>query len=331
MSISESRRLLRRRFLHLTAGAAVFPITSRLARAQAYPSRPVRLIVPFAPGGTTDVLARLIGNWLSERLHQPFIIENRPGGGANIGTEAVVNAAPDGYTLLIVSPANANNTTLYDKLTYNFLRDIAPVSGIASAPNIMEVNPAVPTRTVGEFIAYARANPGKISFGSAGTGTSQHLSGEMFKMMTGLDLIHVPYRGEAPALTDLLGGQVQLMFLTMASSIEHIRSGKLRPLAVTAKIHVDALPGVPTLAEFLPGFEASVWFGIGAPKNTPIDVIDRLNMEIEASFADPKMKAQLAGLGAIPMSMTPAVFGRFVTEETEKWAKVVKFAGIKAQ
>ena len=314
MRTSESRRLLRRQFLHLTAGAAVFPITSRLARAQTYPSRPVRLIVPFAPGGTTDVLARLIGNWLSERLHQPFIIENRPGGGANIGTEAVVNAAPDGHTLLIVSPANANNATLYDKLSYNFLRDIAPVSGIASAPNIMEVNPAVPTSTVGEFIAYASANPGKISFGSAGTGTSQHLSGEMFKMMTGLDLIHVPYRGEAPALTDLLGGQVQLMFLTMASSIEHIRSGKLRPLAVTAMIHVDALPSVPTLAEFLPGFEASVWFGIGAPKNTPIDVIDRLNMEIKASFADPKMKAQLADLGAIPMSMTPAELGKSLPE-----------------
>jgi tripartite-type tricarboxylate transporter receptor subunit TctC len=323
--------LLRRRFLRAMAGAVVIPITSRIAQAQSYPSRPVRIIVPYAPGGTTDVLARLIGHWLSERFHQPFLIENRPGGGANIGTEAVVNAAPDGHTLLLVTPANANNATLYGKLNYDFLRDIVPVAGIARAPNIMEVNPAVPATTVGEFIAYSKANPGKISFGSAGTGTSQHLSGEMFKMMTGLELVHVPYRGEAPALTDLLGGQVQLMFLTMASSVEHVRSGRLRPLATTAATRVRELPNVAALAEFLPGFEASVWFGIGAPRNTPLDIIDRLNTVINESLADPSMRAQLADLGAIPMTATPVEFGKFVAQETGKWAEVIKFAGIKAQ
>jgi tripartite-type tricarboxylate transporter receptor subunit TctC len=320
-------KLPRRTFLYLTAGAAALPAVSRIARAQAYPTRPVRIIVGFPPAGGADIVARLIGQWLSERLGQQFIVENRPGAGSNIGTEAVVRAPPDGYTLLLVTSPNAINATLYDKLSFNFTRDIAPVAGLTRDPNVMEVNPSVPVKTVPEFIAYAKANPGKINMASAGNGTGGHVAGELFKMMTGVNMVHVPYRGAGPALTDLIGGQVQVMFDVMTSSIEHIRAGKLRALAVTSSTRSEALPDVPTMGEFVPGYEASNIRGVGVPRNTPAEIIDWLNKEINAGLADPKMKARFADLGATVLAGSPADFGRLMAEEVEKWAKVVKFSG----
>jgi tripartite-type tricarboxylate transporter receptor subunit TctC len=301
---------------------------SRVAWAQAYPTRPVRIVAATAPAGTADFLARLMGQWLSERLGQPFVIENRPGAGTNIGTEVVVNANPDGYTLLLVAPANAINATLYDKLNFNFISDIAPVAGIVRAPNVMVLHPSVPAKTVPEFIAYAKANPGKISYASAGTGTSLHMAGELFKMLAGNDMVHVPYRGTAPALTDLLAGQVQVMFDNITTSIPHIRAGKLTALAVTTATRSPMLPDLPTVSDFLPGFEASAFFGVGAPGRTPAEIVDRLNTEINAAFTDPKMKTPLADLGTL-LPGSPADFGKLIVEETEKWAKVIKFAGAK--
>ena len=320
----------RRKFLHLAACAVALPAVSRIARAQTYPSRPVRIIVPFAPGGSTDIIARLIGQWLSERLGQQFVIENRPGAGSNIGTEVVVNAPPDGYTLLLVGASSAINATLYEKLNFNFLRDITSVAGIISIPFIMAVNPSVPAKTVSEFIAYAKVNPSKVNMGSGGNGTAGHLSGELFKMMAGVNMIHVPYRGEALALTDLLGGQVQVMFGTMPASIEYIRAGKLRPLAVTTASRLEALPDIPTVGEFVAAYEASGWQGLGAPKNTPADIVDKLNKEVNTGLVDPKLKARLADLGGIVLAGSPVDFGKFIADETEKWAKVIKFVGVKA-
>jgi tripartite-type tricarboxylate transporter receptor subunit TctC len=301
------------------------------AAALDYPTKPVRWIVGYPAGGSTDILARLVGQWLSARLGQQFIIENRPGAGNNLGTEQVVRAAPDGYTILLVNPANAINTTLYDKLSFNFVRDIAPVAGLIRVPNVMEVNPSVPVKTVPEFIAYAKANPGKINLASSGTGTSVHMSGELFKMMTGLAMQHVPYRGSAPMLTDLLGGQVQVTFDNMPSSIEHIRAGRLRALAVTTAMRSEALPDVPLVADFVPGYEASAWFGVGAPKGTPPEIIALLNKEINAAVADPNVRARLVDMGGMMINGTPAEFGKIIAEETEKWAKVVKFSGAKAE
>ena len=322
----------RRRFLHLSVGTAALPALSRLARAQIYPTRPVRVIVGFPPGGPSDILARLIGQWLSERLGQPFIVENRPGATGNIATEAVTHAPADGHTLLLVVPANAISVALYDnlKLNFNFIRDTTPVSGISIGPLVMEVNLAIPVNTVPEFIAYAKANPGKINFASPGNGAVIHLCGELFKMMTGVNMVHVPYRGSAPALTDLLAGQVQVMFADTPSSIEHIRAGKLRALAVTTAMRSEVLPEIPTVSEFVPGFEASNWFGVAAPKNTPPEIIDKLNKEINAALAEPKIKARLADWGAAALAGSPTDFGKLITEEAEKWGKVVKFAGIKA-
>ena len=320
-------KLPRRQFLHLAAGAAALPALARFAWAQTYPSRPVRLIVPIAPAGATDILARLMGQWLSERLGQPFVIENRPGAGTNIGTEVVVRAPADGYTLLLVSSDSAINATLYEKLSFNFIRDIAPVAGIVRLPFLMLVNPSVPAKTVPEFIAYAKANPGKINMASPGN--APHLAGELFKTMAGLNLVHVPYRGGAPALTDLISGQVQVMFLSPAASIEYIRSGRLRALAVTSATRWEGLPDLPTVVDFLPGYEASAWFGVGAPKNTPSEIIDKLNKEINAALSDPKIKARLADLGGTVLSGSPADFGRLIADETEKWGKVIRAANIK--
>jgi tripartite-type tricarboxylate transporter receptor subunit TctC len=319
----------RRRFLHLAATVALLPAVSHFARAETYPSRPVRWIVGSTPGSSPDVFARLMGQWLSERLGQQFIIENRPGAGTNVATEAVVRAPADGYTLLIVLAANAINATLYDKLSFNFIRDIAPVAGIVRVPQVMEVHPSFPAKTVPEFIAYAKANPGKINFGSAGTGTSIHVAGELFKMMAGVDMVHVPYRGGVTALTDLLGGQIQVMFDTSPNSIEYIRAGKLRALAVTTAERSESLPGIPTVSEFVPGFEVSSWWGAGVPKNTPAEIVDRLNNEINAGLADPKIKARLAEVGGTVLPGSPADFGRLIAEETEKWGKVVRFSGAK--
>jgi tripartite-type tricarboxylate transporter receptor subunit TctC len=301
------------------------------AAALDYPTKPVRWIVGYPAGGSTDILARLIGQWLSVRLGQQFIIENRPGAGNNLGTEQVVRAAPDGYTILLVNPANAINTTLYDKLSFNFIRDIAPVAGLIRVPNVMEVNPSVPAKTVPEFIAYAKANPGKVNLASSGNGTSIHMSGELFKMMTNLAMQHVPYRGSAPMLTDLLAGQVQVTFDNMPSSIEHIRGGRLRALAVTTAMRSEALPDVPIVADFVPGYEASAWFGVGAPKGTPTEIIELLNKEINAAVADPNVRARLVDMGGMMINGTPAEFGKIIAEETEKWAKVVKFSGAKAE
>ena len=323
-------KLPRRRFLHLAAGAAALPAVSRFAWAQAYPTRPVRLIVPFGPAGASDITARLIGQWLSERLGQQFVIENRPGAGGNIGTEAVVRAAPDGYTLLYVTTPNAVNATLYDKLNFNFIRDIAPVAPIVRFPYIMVVNPSVPAKTLPEFIAYAKANPGKINMASVGIGSTPHINGELFKVMTGTNMVHVPYRGAAAVMTDLLSGQVQLYFGTTASSLEYVRTGKLRALAVTIERRLDALPDIPTVGDFVPGYEASNWYGIGAPRNTPVEVIEKLNKETNAGLADPKIKARIADLGGSVLTGSPADFGRLIADETEKWGKVVKFVGIKA-
>ncbi|MGE5780427.1 MAG: Bug family tripartite tricarboxylate transporter substrate binding protein, partial [Hyphomicrobiales bacterium] len=312
-------KLPRRYFLHLAAGAAALPAVSRVARAQAYPTRPVRLIVPVAPGGAYDLVARLMGQWLSEQLGQPFIIENRPGAGTNIGTEAVVRAPADGYTLLLVAAANAINATLYDKLNFNFIRDIAPVAGITRAPEVMVVHPSVPAKTVPEFIAYAKANPGKLTMASGGIGSLSHVAGELFKMMAGVDMVHVPYRGQGPALTDLLGGQVQVMFAITVASIEYIKTGRLRALAVTAATRSDALPDIPTVGEFVLDYEASNWFGVCAPKATPAEIVDKLNKEINASLAEPKIKARLAEWGATALPGSPADFGKLIAEETEKW------------
>jgi len=324
-------KLARRRFLHLAAGAAALPAASRIARAQTYPTRPVRIIVGFAAGGAFDIVARLMGQWLSERLAQPFIVENRPGAGTNIATEAVVRAPADGYTLLLGGAVNAVNATLYENLKFDFMRDIAPVAGIIRFPNLMEVNPSFPAKTVPEFISYAKANPGKVTFASTGIGTTQHLSGELFKMMTDINMVHVAYRGAPPALTDLISGQVQVMFGPLPASIELIRAGKLRPLAVTTTTRSEALPNIPTVGEFVPGYEASGWNGVGAPKNTPAEIVDKLNKEINAGLADPNIKARLADLGGTPLAGSPADFGKLVADETEKWAKVVKFSGARAE
>jgi len=324
-------KLPRRQFLQLAAGAMALPTLPRSARAQSYPTRPVRIIVGFPPGGATDITARLMGQWLSERLGQPFIVENRPGAGGNIATEAVVRAPADGYTLLMALLNNAVNTTLYDKLNFNFARDIAPVAFIGSGPYVMLVNPSFPAKTVPEFIARAKANPGKVNFASAGIGSGPHLAGELFKIMAGVDIVHVPYRGGGPAITDLLGGQVQAYFPTTPPSIEYIRTGKLRALAVTTAIRSEALPDVPTMAEFLPGYQADGWQGIGAPKSTPIGIVEMLNKEINAALADPKNKSRLADLGSAAMPMTPAEFGKLIGDETEKWAKIIRAANIKPE
>jgi tripartite-type tricarboxylate transporter receptor subunit TctC len=323
--------LPRRHFLHLAAGAAAFPAVSRIARAQAYPTRPVRMIVGFTPGGPTDIAARLMAQWLTERFGQPFVVENRPGAGSNIGTEAVVNSAPDGYTLLVVSTSATVSTTFYRNLNFNFLRDIAPVAGIVRVPLVMVVNPSVPARTVPDFIAYAKANPGKVNMASVGNGTTPHMAGELFKMMAGVDMLHVPYRGASPALTDLIGGRAQVMFEGMLSLIEHIRAGKLRPLAVTPATRSPLLPDVPTVGEFLPGYEASVWFGVGAPRNTPAEIVERLNKEINAGLADPTLKARIGELGGTALAVSTAEFGKLFAEDAEKWGKVVRAANIQPE
>ena len=323
--------LLRRQFLHLAAGAAALPALPRMTWAQAYPSRPVRWVVPFPPGGPAEILARLFGQFMSERLGQPFVIENRPGAGGNIGTEAVVRSPPDGYTMLLVTTANAINASLYERLNYNFIRDIAPVAALIRVPAVLEINPMVPVDSVPAFVAYAKANPGRLNMASAGNGTIQHVAGEMFKMMTGLSLQHVPYRGQAPALTDLIGGQVQVMFDSMPASIEHIRAGKVRALAVTTTARSDVLPQRPTVRDFVPGFEASAWYGVAMPANTPQVNVDKINEEINAAFVDPRIKGQLLDLGGTILAGSAADFAKLIVDETEKWAKVVRFAGIKPQ
>jgi tripartite-type tricarboxylate transporter receptor subunit TctC len=321
----------RRQFLHLAAGAAVLPTLPRIALAQTYPTRPVRLIVTFAAGGSPDIIARLMGQWLSERLGQPIIVDNRPGAAGNIGTEIGVRAPPDGYTLLMALSVNAINASVYNNLSFNFMRDTAPVASIASTPLIMEVNPSVPAKTVPEFIAYAKANPGKISMASGGKGAPGHVAGELFKMMAGVDMVHVPYRGDALVLPDLISGQVQVYFGVMPASLGYIRAGKLRALAVTSATRQEALPDVPTVGEFLPGFEARGWYGIVVPKATPAEIVGKLNQEINAALADPNMKKRLTDLGVAVFAGSPADFGKFIADETEKWAKVVKFAGLKAE
>src|SRR5262245_18920580 len=319
----------RRKFLHLAAGAAALPALSRVARAQAYPSKPVRIVVGAAAGSSPDIVARLLGQWLSERLGQPFVIDNRPGAGSNVGAEAVVRAAPDGYTLLQVAATYAINATLYEKLNYNFIRDIAPVAGTMRAPLCMVVNPSVPANTVAEFVAYAKSNPGKLNMASAGIGTTPHLAGELFKMMAGVDLTAVHYRGGGAGRIDLLGGQVQAMFPSTAASIEYIRSGKLRALGVTTSIRLEELPDVPTISEFVPGYEASTWFGVGAPRNTPTEIVEKLNRATNDALADAKIKAQLANLGGTVLALSPADFRRLIVAETEKWDKVIRAANIK--
>jgi tripartite-type tricarboxylate transporter receptor subunit TctC len=321
----------RHQFLHLAAGAAALPVVPRLARAQAYPSRPVRIIVGFPPGGGSDIFARLIAQWLSERLGRPFTVDNRPGAGSNIAAEAVVRAPADGYTLLLLGPSNAINATLYEKLKFNFILDIAPVASIARAPSVMEVHPSIPANTVPEFIAHAKANPGKINYGSQGIGSVGHLAIELFKMMTGVNLVHVAYRGGAPALIDLLGGQVQVYIGGMPESIGYIRGGNLRALAVTTASRSEALPDIPTVGEFVPGYEANTWWGVGAPKNTPVEIISKLNKEINAALASPVMKARLSDLDGKVLPGSPADLGNLIAADTEKWAKVIRAANIKAQ
>src|SRR5215831_18527572 len=322
-------KLPRRNFLHLAAGAATLPVVSHIAWAQTYPTRPGRIIVGFAPGQAIDIVTRMIGQRLWERLGEQFIIDNRPGAGGNIATEAVVRALPDGYTLLAIGSNNLINATLYQRLSYNFIQDIAPVASIYRVPQVMEVNPSFSANTVPKFIAYAKAHPGEISFASAGNGSVAHVTGELFKMMTGVNMLHVPYRGAPPALTDLIAGQVHVMFDNMPSSIEHIRAGRLRPLAVTATMRWQGLPDVPPLGDFVPGFETSAWAGIGAPKNTPAEIIDTLNREINAALADPTIKARFAELGGEVLGLSPSEYGKRIAEETEKWAKVIKFSGAK--
>jgi tripartite-type tricarboxylate transporter receptor subunit TctC len=319
----------RRTFLHLAAGAVALPAVSRITQAQGYPSRPVRWIVGYTPGGGNDIFARLMGQWLQERLGQPFVIENRPGAGSNIATEVVVNAPADGYTLLLANFANASNASLYGNLKFDFIRDITPIAGIVRVPNLMLVNLSVSPKTVPEFVAFAKANPGKVNMGSAGIGSTGQLAGELLKMMAGVDFTHVPYRGNAPALTDLLGGQVQLLFASLPSSIEYVKTGKLRGLAVTSAMRSEASPDLPTVAEFVPGYEVSSWYGIGSPKNTPAAVVETLNREVNAGLADPKLKAQLADQGGIGMAGSPADFSKLIADETEKWAKVIRSANIK--
>jgi tripartite-type tricarboxylate transporter receptor subunit TctC len=321
--------LPRRTFLHLTAAAIVLPAVSRMAIAQAYPSRPLRLVIGYPPGGSADLTARLMGQWLSERLGQPVVIENRPGAGTNLATETVVRAPADGYTLLLVAPANAINATLYDKLGHNFVRDIAPVAGVNRFANVMEVHPSVPAKTVPEFIAYAKANPGKLSMASSGAGSTIHVSGELFKMMTGINMVHVPYRGSAPALTDMISGQVQVMFDNIPTSLPHIRAGKLRALAVTSATRSDLLPDIPTVADFIPGYEATAWYGLGAPRGTPADIIAKLNATVNEILADTAVKSRFAEMGATVISTSPANFAKYMADETEKWGKVVKFSGAK--
>jgi tripartite-type tricarboxylate transporter receptor subunit TctC len=323
--------LPRRKFLHLAAGAAALPAVSRIARADTYPSHPVRLLVGFAAGSTTDILGRLIGQWLSQRLGQQFVIENRPGAGGNVAAEEMIKSTPDGYTLYMVPPAVAANAALYPHLNFVFLRDATAVAGVVRVPNVAEVNPSLPVKTIPELIAYAKANPGKLSFESAGIGTASHLAGQLFNAMTGANLQHVPYRGDGPAMVDLIAGQIQVGFATMTASIGHIRSGQLRALAVTTLKRSDALPGVPTVAETVPGFEASSWFGIAAPKGTPADIVEILNRETNAGLADPTIKARLDDMGGMALTGSPADFGKLITDETEKWGKVIRDAGIKAE
>jgi tripartite-type tricarboxylate transporter receptor subunit TctC len=319
----------RRQFLHLAGGGALLPALSKFASAQTYPARPIRLVIGYTPGGSADLTARLMGQWLSERLGQSFVVENRPGGGTNIATESVLRAPPDGYTLLLAAPANAINATLYDKLNFNFVRDIEPVAGIIRFPNVVVVNPSVPVKSIPELIAYAKANPGKLNMASSGNGSTIHMSGELFKMLTGTDMVHVPYRGGAPALTDLIAGQVHVMFDNIPTCAEHVKSGKLRGLAVTSTTRSDVLPDLPTVADFLPGYEASAWYGIVAPKNTSADIIGKLNKEINSVLADPAAKTRFAEVGAILLPGSPADFGKLLADETEKWGKVVKFSGAK--
>jgi tripartite-type tricarboxylate transporter receptor subunit TctC len=319
----------RRRFLQLATGAAASPVVSRIASAQMYPTRPVRIIVAQAPGSGSDIAARLMGQWLSERLGQQFVVENRPGAGGNIGTEAAVRSAPDGYTMLLVVSSNTVNATLYDKLNFNFIRDIAPVVGIYVVPLIMEVNPSFPAKTVPEFITLAKANPGKINMASSGIGSAQHVAGELFQFMTGVKLVHVPYRGSTPALTDLLAGHVDVFFDVSPSSSPHVKAGRLRALAVTTATRMETLPDIPVMADFVPGYESSAWLGFGVPKATPAAIADMLNREVNAGLADPTIKARIADLGGTVLPGSPAEFGKLIADETEKWAKVVKFAGIK--
>jgi tripartite-type tricarboxylate transporter receptor subunit TctC len=321
----------RRQFLRLTAGCTALPTMFGLGWAQAYPTRPVRLIVPFTPAGGTDVMARLLSQPLSVRFGQQFIVENRPGAGGNIGTEAVVRAPPDGYTLLMILTPNAVNATLFEKLNFNFIRDIAPVAGISREANVLVVHPSIPANTVDGFVAYVKANPGKVTMASSGNGTSPHIAGELFKMMVGVNMVHVPYRGAGPALTDLLGGQVQVMFPTMSSSLAYIKDGKLRPLALTTSTRSEVLPDVPTVGDSLPGYEASTWYGVGAPKNTPTEIIEKLNREINSILAAPPMKAQLATLGNSTLLLSPAQLGKLVADETEKWGKVIRAANIRPE
>ena len=324
-------KLSRRTFLHLAAGTTALPVASRMAWAQAYPARAVRVVVGFTPGSAPDIVGRLMGQWLSERLGQPFLVENRPGAGGNIGTEAVVRAAADGHTLLLVGAPNAINATLYDKLSFNFLRDIAPVACIERTSLVVVVHPSLPVRTVPEFIAFARANPGKISMASAGIGSTTHVAGELFKMMTSIDMIHVPYRGGGQAMTDLIAGQVQVSFMGLLVAIEHIRRGKLRALALTTAARSDVLPDIPTVGEFVPGYEASAFWGVGAPRNTPAEVINKLNREINAGLSDPRIRSRLADGGGTVLAGSPADFGKLIGDETGKWAKVIKAAGIRPE
>jgi tripartite-type tricarboxylate transporter receptor subunit TctC len=324
-------KLARRQFLHLAAGATALPAVSRIAWAQTYPARPVRVVVGLTAGSASDIVARLVGQWLSERLGQQFVVENRPGAGTNIAAEAVVRSVPDGYTLLLAASPNAINASLYDKLSFNFIRDIAPVAAISREPNVIVVNPSLPTRTVPELIAYAKANPGRINMASAGNGTTSHLAGELFKMMTGVNMVHVPYRGGGPALTDLLAGQVQVFFPPMVVPVGQIRAGKLRALAVTTATRSEALPDIPTVGEFVPGYEASVWFGLGVPKGTPAEVINKLNQETNAALTDIKIKARMAESGGTVLPGSPADFGKLIAEETDKWSKVVREANIKPE
>ena len=324
-------KLPRRQFLHLAAGAAALPVLPCIARAQAYPSRPVRIVAAFAAGGGVDITARLIGQWLSDRLGQPFVVENRPGAGGNIGTEAVVNAASDGHTVLLATVPNAVNATLYEKLNFDFIRDTAPVAGIIRVPMVILLHPSVPATTVPELIAYAKANPGKVNMASAGTGSAPHMAGELFNFMAGVNMVHVPYRGQGPALSDLLGGQVQVYFATTPGTSDFVRTGKLRALAVTTATGAEVFSKLPKVGDFVGGYEASQWYGMAAPKNTPVEIIDRLNREINAALTDPRMRAKFAEIGGEPLAGSPSEFGRLIAEETDKWGKVVKFTGLKPE
>jgi tripartite-type tricarboxylate transporter receptor subunit TctC len=322
--------LPRRRFFHLAAGAFAAPAIVRHARADAYPSRPVRLLSGFAPAGGNDIIARLMGQWLTGRLGQTFVVENRPGAGTNIAAEVVINSPPDGHTLFVSNLSNAINATLYEKLNFNFMRDMLPVAGIAQAPSVLAINASVPAKTVTEFITLAKANPGRINMGSAGVGSTGHLAGELFKMMAGVNLVHVPYRGNAPALTDLIAGRIEVLFPSLGSSIEFVKTGKLPALAVTGATRSDAMPDLPTVAETLPGYQAASFYGIGAPRNTPAEVVEVLNKAVNAGLADPKLNARLIDLGSVPLPGEPATFGKLIADETEKWGKVIRFAGIKS-